>query len=107
MATLKITELECVKKQETVGKDKIRIEVDGTTLSGPHTMKKNQVLRLSEERDFTGKVPISLYEEDKNSRDDYLGSVYINESHAGLGTLTGNFHHLRGTDYHLKYSVYA
>ena len=108
MATLKITELKCVKKQDSISKDEVRIDVDDIRgFSGPHTMKKKQALRLSATHTFAGCARIKLYEEDKNSRDDYLGDHTIKEEEAGLGTRVAHFNERTKADYHIKYYVTA
>ena len=99
MATLKITELKCVKLQDSISKDEIRIDVDGRRLSGPHIMKKKKVLSLSSQRDFTGSAKIQLYEEDKNSNDDFLGSHTVKEEEVGLGTRVAHFNARTKADY--------
>jgi hypothetical protein len=107
MAQVKITELKCVKKQDSISPDEIRIEVDGKSISGPHKMKKNNTLKLSATADFTDSALIKIYEEDKNSNDDYLGShkVYANEFDDG--TQEAHFNFKKRADYHIKYSVTA
>jgi hypothetical protein len=106
MATLKILEVECVKVQDSTGKDEISVEVDGAHLSGPHEMGRKDVITLNATHTFTGSVAITLMEEDPGT-DDNLGTVWARESQIGQGTLTGTLHRLSGADYHIKYYVVA
>jgi hypothetical protein len=104
MATLTIKEVECVKKQTTVGRDQIHVHVNGTHLVGPLTMGTKDVVTLSATFNFTNSANIELIEEDPGT-DDNLGTVTATAAQAGLGTLSGTFHRLSGADYHIKYSV--
>ena len=108
MKTLKIIELKCVKKQDSISRwDEVRIDVDGKRLSGPHTINKKKALPLSAQRDFTGSATIKLYEEDKNSKDDFLGSHMVKEEEFGLGERIAHFNEKKRADYHIRYCVMA
>ena len=108
MKTLTIVDVECVKKQDTVGRDSIHVHVNGAHLSGPLSMGTKDVITLNAGVDFTGSADIELIEVDGSfggSNDDHLGTVTATEAQAGLGTMSGTFHRLSGADYHIRFSV--
>jgi len=109
MPTLRLVKLECVKKDDTVGKDEIDVRVDGVTLVGPLSMGRNDVVSLNATTSFTSSAKVNLLEEDSglNGSDDDLGTLTIKDTLAGLGDLTGEFHARTGADYHLTYRVDA
>lgn len=107
MSTLRIATLECVKKQESIGKDEIVIKVNGNTLAGPFEMGRNDKITVNASTSFTGSASVNLTELDSglNFKDDNLGTVTIKATVAGLGNQTTEFHSLKGADYHMVYSV--
>ena len=106
MPTLTIVDVECVKKQTTVGRDEIHVHVNGGHLAGPLTMGTKDVITLNAVVNFTSSAAIELIEVDPGGgNDDNLGTVTATASQAGLGTQSGNFHRLPGADYHIRYSV--
>jgi hypothetical protein len=106
MAYLTLNTLICVKKQELLSKDKVHLDVGSKTVSGPHSMGKNDVVQLhTDGGEFSGSVAITLWEEDGLGKNDNLGTVTAHDTQADLGLQTGNFHKLSGADYHLKYTV--
>ena len=111
MATLTIVDVECVKKQDTVGQDSIHVHVDGKHLAGPFSMGKTDVVTLPNTTyPFTGSASIELIEVDGaygGGNDESLGKVTASAAQAGSGILTGNFHRLSGADYHVRYKVTA
>jgi hypothetical protein len=111
MATLTIVDVECVKKQDTVGQDSIHVHVDGKHLAGPLAMGKGDVVGLSNATyNFTGSANIELIEVDGSvggGNDENLGSVTVRAAQAGPAILTGEFNRLSGADYHIRYKVTA
>ena len=111
MAMLTIVDVECVKKQDTVGQDSIHVHVSGTHLAGPLAMGTRDVRVLNGvTRAFTDFAIIELIEVDGavgGGNDESLGTVTARASDAGRGILTGNFNRLNGADYHVRYRVTA
>jgi len=111
MATLTIVDVECVKKQDTVGSDSIHIHVGGNHLAGPFAMGKGDVVTLPNTTfPFKRSAEIELIEVDGavgGSNDESLGKWTVTEAQAGRGILTGDFHRLSGADYHVRYKVTA
>lgn len=110
MATLTFVDVECVKKQDTVGSDKIHVHVGGVHLKGPLSMGKKDVYTFPPNTNhiFNNSVEIELIEVDGafgGSNDESLGTHTVTAAQAGGGTLTGYFHRLSGADYHLRYKV--
>ena len=109
MQTLHLIKLECVKKDDTVGNDEIDVRVDGVTLVGPLSIRRNDVVALNSTTSFSCSVKVNLLDEDSglNGADDDLGTLTIKDTLAGLGDLAGEFHARKGADYHLTYRVDA
>ena len=105
MAELHIKTLKCVKKQATLGLDEAKLTINGSTISGPHSLGKGDSVTLNTFKTFSGSVKVTLMEEDPGT-DDNLGSVTITDSQAGIGTLTAFFNALPGVDYHMTYDVH-
>jgi hypothetical protein len=105
MAELHIKTLKCVKKQDAVGADEARLLMNGSTISGPHSLGKGDSVTLNTIRSFSGSVKVTLMEDDPGT-DDNLGTVTITDTQAGIGTLTAFFNALPGADYHMTYDVH-
>ena len=106
MAELHIKTLKCVKKQDALGDDEAKLQINGSTISGPHSLGKGETVTLNTFRTFTGSVKVTLMEEDSGS-DDNLGTVTITDTQAGIGTLTAFFNALPHADYHMTYDVHS
>ncbi|WIX98709.1 hypothetical protein QRX60_32185 [Amycolatopsis mongoliensis] len=106
MAELHIKKLKCVKKDDVIGRDEASLQVDGVTISGPHTLGKGDAVTLTAKRTFTGSIKVTLVDED-GGKDDVLGSVTITETQAGIGDLLAFFNALPGADYHMTYDVHG
>jgi hypothetical protein len=112
MSTLTIVDVECVKRQDTVGPDSIHVHVGGIHLAGPLAMGKKDVVTLPPNtiRQFNGSAEIELIEVDGapgGSDDESLGKHTVTAAQAGSGILTGHFNRLSGADYHVRYRVTA
>ena len=111
MAILTIIDVECVKKQDTVGHDTIYVQVDGNYLAGPLSLGKRDVVGLSNATyNFTGSANIELIEVDGKvggSNDENLGSVTVRAAQAGPAILSGDFNRLNGADYLIRYKITA
>ena len=111
MAMLTIVDVECVKKQDTVGQDSIHVHVNGTHEGGPYSMGTRDVRVLNGvTRAFTDFAIIELIEVDGavgGSNDESLGTVTARATDAGRGILTGTFNRLNGASYLVRYRVTA
>lgn len=106
MAELHITSLTCDKRQDSVGKDEASLEIGGFTVSGPHSMGKNDVQPLNVRRNFTGSVSVTLFEEDSGSARDNLGTAVIPDGLAGQGNQTHQFASAPNAEYHMGFHVH-
>lgn len=106
MAELHIKKLKCVKKDDVIGKDEASLQVNGSTISGPHLLGKGDSVTLTAMRSFTGSIKVTLVDEDAG-KDDTLGTVTITDTQAGIGTLTAFFNALPSADYHMTYDVHS
>ena len=79
MTELHIKTLNCVKKQDTVGKDKAVLKIGGRTIGGPYLMAKGDELSVNITEPFTGSVQVTLMEEDAGA-DDNLGTVTVHDT---------------------------
>ena len=106
MAELHITSLTCDKRQDSVGKDEASLQIGGFTVSGPHSMGKNDDVALNVRRNFTGAVSVTLFEEDSGSAGDNLGTVVIPQALAGQGNQTGRVTAAPNAEYHMIFHVH-
>lgn len=106
MAELHIRTLKCVKLHDTVGPDEASLHINGSRISGPHSLGKGDSVTLNTFRTFSGSVSVTLIEEDSGA-DDNLGTVTIRESQAGDGVLTAFFNAKTHADYHMTYDVHS
>ena len=106
MAELHIKSLTCLNRQDTVTRDDAVLQIDNTTISGPHDMTGGDTVNLNVRRPFTGQVSVTLLELDNSTADDLLGRVDIDDSLAGQGDQTGRFHAAPNADYHMTYDVH-
>ena len=106
MAELHIRTLKCVKKHDPTGSDEAELHINGSRISGPHSLGKGDSVTLNTFRDFTGSVSVTLIEVD-GGQDDNLGTVTIRDSQAGDGILTAFFNAKTHADYHMTYDVHS
>jgi hypothetical protein len=104
---LHIKSLTCVKKQDTVGKDKAVLKIGGRTIGGPYLMAKGDSLTLNITEPFTTSVQVTLMEEDAGSDDDDLGTVTVYDTLPEHDNQDGVFHRLSGADYHMVYHIHT
>lgn len=103
MGLLTLKTLECVKKQD-VFTDKIRVKVNGITVTGDIKIDKNDPpFDLAFDDEYTGTIPITLIEVDKNGGDEHLGTRNVNTDNPG--DRTAIFDDDPKSDYRLKYEV--
>jgi hypothetical protein len=96
MAELHILELTCLEKEDPKpsprNPDEASLKINGTRVSGPHSMIDGKVLPLNVLHGFTGTVAVTLIEEDDAPNpDDLLGTVVIPDTLAGLADEIGVF----------------
>ena len=108
MTELQISKLHCLKKQETVGKDRATIRQvlsSGATplISGPHVLGTGDEVALTDRVAFTGpSMSVRLFEED-SGQDDVIGTVII-QNVVGK-TLTAVFNQHPHAYYDMSYKV--
>ena len=110
MAQLHITNLQCVRRQDPVGRDETRIQqlIGGgaAVISGPHSLGRGDDVPLNDFVTFNEAITVQLVEED-NGQDDTLGTVVLNANLAGTGNHTTTFAALANAEYVLTYHVHA
>ena len=84
-------------------KDETVVQINNSTVSGPHKLGKGDSVTLNYRRNFSGSVVVSLVEQDAG-QDDSLGSVTIRDTQAG-GDRTANFTFQQNADYTMTYRV--
>jgi len=105
MALLTLKTLDCIKKQD-VFSDKVTVFVDGTKVTGDIKIDKNDPpFLIGFKGKFTGRVPITLTEVDKNGADEILGTVTADAAKPGVHT--GIFNDDPKFDYRLTYEASA
>ncbi len=102
MATLNLTQLKCIRKQDIIGKDEPEIYIGGLKV-WDGKMGKGDVKPLSESRGFSDSVLLELKERDGKSAKS-LGKWTISDTPSSTKTLTATS---SGYHYELKYSVAA
>jgi hypothetical protein len=101
---LNLISLECIRKQDTLGKDEPQLFVNGVSVYGPGSIEKGQTIDLRPRfAYFTSVAGINLKEVDSGPDDD-LGTVTATAAQAGKGNLTGEYS-LPNADYEVVYSV--
>jgi hypothetical protein len=96
MALLHLLSITCDRRDDTVGKDKPMLKVDGVTVWSGTGFSRGESAPLSTvaPRPFpnTGVVAMELWEQDAAPNpDDFLGRVTISADVAGSGSRTANF----------------
>src|SRR5215467_13877061 len=77
MAEVHIRNLNCVQRQDPVGRDSAYLTINGRTIAGPYSMAKGDNVWVNVKEPFTGdKVRVTLMEADAGP-DDNLGYVDI------------------------------
>jgi hypothetical protein len=107
MAELHIKSLTCEKRQSSFGKDQTSIQIGGFTVSGPHTLGKDDDVSLNVRRTFTGAVSVDLFEEDGGSAGDHLGTITVPQGLAGRGDQTADFAAAPNARYKMVFDVHA
>lgn len=107
MAELLIKTVKCIRKDDPgLDKDETVVQINGSTVSGPHKLGKGGSVTLNYRRNFTGSVVVGLVEQDAG-QDDSLGSVTIRDTQAGSGDRIANFEFQQNADYTMTYRVNA
>jgi hypothetical protein len=101
---VQLISLECVRKQDTIGKDDPQLFVNGVSVYGPGSIEKGQTVNLRPRSAlFTSVANINLKEVDPGVDDD-MGTVTATASDLNKGVLPGEFHRANA-DYKLFYQV--
>jgi hypothetical protein len=101
---LDLITLECIRKQDTIGKDEPQLFVNGVSVYGPGSIEKGQSVDLRPRfAYFTSVGQINLKEVDAGPDDD-LGTVTATAGQAGAGNLSGEYS-LPNADYKITYKV--
>ena len=102
VAEIHLVSLKCMKKQSTLGKDRIRTLLNGI-LHSEHLMGKGDDVKINDRQKFTGAIEIKLEEDDKKN-DEVLGKHRVLDSE-GPGRHEAVFNDKPGFDYHMEYLV--
>ena len=96
---LQLINIECNKKQDSIGKDEIAILADNNPIFERSGFKKNVSADLQTVPGyvFEDQVSLEVIERDRNSRDDSLGQRLITSNQTGVRTLS--FNSRPGADY--------
>ncbi|MGH8571347.1 MAG: hypothetical protein ACREX8_02065 [Gammaproteobacteria bacterium] len=106
MATITLHSMHCVKKQDSISDDDIKVILDGENVLGTIGIEKGQTVLLGDlTRPFTGSITVQLLEVDANSNDDDLGTEFVSDGEAGTGRHSLEFDRLNNAFYTLSYSV--
>ena len=69
MATIKINTIKCVKLQDSISEDEIKIYIGGVEVAGPFGVHKGQEVRVNTSRPFSGATTVQLREMDGSNYD--------------------------------------
>jgi hypothetical protein len=101
---LNLVSLECIRRQDTIGKDEPKVFVNGVLKFGPGNMGKGDVVDLRPRNAlFTSTANIQLKEQDQHSDDD-LGTVTATSADVDQGQLQGEYSR-PNADYKITYEV--
>jgi hypothetical protein len=102
---IKLITLTCKKKQDS-DKDEPELRINGDKVFSAEKVRKNQEINLRGTNfKFSNNATIELFELDKSSNDDFLGSVLVTKDQAGTGVRTAWFDHRNRAEYTLEYRV--
>ena len=106
MSRVQLKTITCFKKQDTFNKDKPVIKLDGEIVWQATGFKKDTTrsLQTVDPYSFTKQVKLELYEQDRGSRDDFLGEKIIDDKPQNLGVRAARFVR-KGADYEISYEV--
>jgi hypothetical protein len=107
VTTLHILDLQCFGPQDGGGTDEVSLQIDGVTVSGPHSMVDEQVIPLSVLHTFTGTVAVNLIEEDPGV-DNFIGTELVIDSLPDRANTLALFHdNVNEAHYHMKYHIHV
>jgi len=106
VAEVHIYEINCVKKQQALSKDRINVLLDGQRISGPHSMGKGDEVKLNTEHPFTGTAVITVEEEDNNGKGELLGTKVVRDTDGNDSWRVAVFDARPNTYYTLTYHVH-
>ena len=90
MATLKIKTLTCYETDDAEGTDEPFIKVNGQVVWGPVEIEGAGDAEVDTDVEFDGEAIVELWEKDKWSADDLLGSTTV-QAGDGAGELEARF----------------
>jgi len=104
MSTIKLNSLKCVKLQDSVTSDEIRIYINGVEVAGPYGVHKGETVGLGGiSKPFTGAVSVQLREIDSNSDYDNLGIRVVGDN--PVSGVYMNFDAAKKAFYTVNYTV--
>jgi|tagenome__1003787_1003787.scaffolds.fasta_scaffold20126018_1 hypothetical protein len=107
MTTLHILDLQCYGPQDSGGRDEVSVQIDGVTVSGPHSMVDEEVIALSVLHPFTGSVAVNLIEEDPGV-DNFIGTELVDDTLPDRSNTLALFHdNINDAHYHMKYHIHV
>jgi len=105
MATITLHSMHCVKLQDSISEDEIKVFVGGAYVGGPFGVHKNGTVNLGIVRNFTGATSVQLKEWDSGSAEDSLGIRTVGDNAVTHGNLI--FDAAKKAYYTVDYSVAA
>lgn len=87
MATITLHSMTCVKLQDSITSDEIKVFVGGVHVGGPFGVHKGETVNLGIVRNFTGSTSVQLREVDSNSAEDNLGLRAVLDNSVTHGNL--------------------
>src|SRR5262245_13634755 len=84
MASIKITTVKCIRKQDILGQDEPRLYIAGLQVWDAK-MAKGDVLHPNVSRTFRDEVAVELREQDNNKSEKSLGKWTVNNTPTAVG----------------------
>jgi len=103
MAVLRIIWLKCVEKDDTFGKDSVRIKIDGDIRWGPEEFSKGQQREIASIHHFESSVVIDIEEVDVLNAADMIGTLKLT-SNSVKGERTQRFNKF-DADYFMRFEL--
>lgn len=105
MATITLHSMTCVKRQDSISHDEIKVFVGGSIVGGPFGVDKGDTVNLGIVRTFSSATSVQLKEWDSNSDEDNLGTRTVGVNAITHGNLI--FDAAKNAYYTVNYSVAA
>ena len=104
MPTLRLKTLTCYETEDEWGSDEAYIKVNGETIWGPVKINGAEDRQVDQDVSFTSEATVELWDEDRASADDLLGTRIVREDETGNGQQEARFTYNR-SHYRLTYEV--